>query len=86
MYDEEPGFKESRRGKRRRRTSNHINQQKRIAKMSGLTNIEPHRYAKQNAMDCGQPRCVMCGNPRRTLGELTMQEKKIKEKEITYNG
>ena len=25
---------------------------------------ESHRFAKHHAMDCGQPGCVMCGNPR----------------------
>lgn len=34
------------------------------------------RYAKHHAMDCGNPRCPMCGNPRRTWHELTRQEKR----------
>jgi hypothetical protein len=38
---------------------------------------EPHKFAKHHAMDCGQPDCVMCGNPRKTFNELTTQEKRL---------
>jgi hypothetical protein len=31
--------------------------------------------AKRHAMDCGNPECFLCGNPRKTMKELTMQEK-----------
>jgi hypothetical protein len=43
-----------------------------------------HQYVKQHAMDCGQPRCVMCGNPRKVFGDLTYQEKKLFQNEL-YN-
>lgn len=38
---------------------------------------QPHRLTKKHAMDCGNPGCLMCSNPRRTLGELTAQEKRL---------
>ena len=38
---------------------------------------EPHRFAKHHAMDCGNPKCMMCGNPRKTWHELTAQEKRM---------
>lgn len=38
---------------------------------------EPHRLAKQHAMNCGNSECVMCGNPRKFFKELTVQEKKF---------
>jgi hypothetical protein len=38
---------------------------------------QPHRFAKHHAMDCGQPNCLLCGNPRRTWNELTTQEKRL---------
>ena len=39
---------------------------------------QPHRMAKHRAMDCGNPQCFMCGNPRRTHKDrLTNQEKKL---------
>jgi hypothetical protein len=30
-------------------------------------------------MNCGNPNCVMCGNPRKVWGEKTMQEKRFDE-------
>ena len=43
---------------------------------------EPHRYAKHHAMDCGNPGCFMCGNPRHIHkhGE-TKQEQSFKQTE-----
>ena len=39
---------------------------------------EPHRLAKHHAMDCGNPKCFMCGNPRKThKDKLTAQEKRL---------
>ena len=28
-------------------------------------------------MNCGNPKCVMCANPRKTFKELTQQEKRL---------
>jgi hypothetical protein len=60
----------------------HIKKQVKIAKAHGLTDKdravkEPHRLAKHHAMDCGQPGCMLCGNPRKTVKELTAQEKRM---------
>jgi hypothetical protein len=65
----------------------HINRQVKIAKQHGLQNTdkvikEPHRLAKHHAMDCGNPKCFMCGNPRKTLKEVTHQEKKQMVREL----
>ncbi len=39
---------------------------------------EPHRLAKHHAMDCGNPGCYLCGNPRKThKDKLTAQEKRL---------
>lgn len=39
---------------------------------------EPHRMAKRHAMDCGNPHCYLCGNPRKThKDKLTAQEKRM---------
>ncbi len=57
-----------------------IKKQVKIAKTNGLTNKdikEPHRLAKHHAMNCGDPKCMMCSNPRRTWKELTQQEKRL---------
>ena len=54
-----------------------IAKQVKIAKASNHTKYlkEPHRLAKHHAMDCGTPGCMMCGNPRKTFKEKTIQEK-----------
>ena len=67
---------------RRHRNQNAVNRQVKIAKAHGLTHKdkaikEPHRLAKHHAMDCGQPGCMLCGNPRKIFKELTTQEKRL---------
>lgn len=57
----------------------HIKKQVKIAKAYGVPVTEPHRLAKHHVMDCGNPKCIMCGNPRKVFGEKTIQEKKFDE-------
>ena len=50
-----------------------------------IDEAQPHRLAKKHAMDCGQPGCVLCGNPRRrktlkTKDRLTTQERRLNQK------
>lgn len=85
----EDGDLELKRGKRRRLTTNAINKQKRIAKLSTWnhkTLLQPHRWAKKHAMDCGRSACMVCGNPRRTMKEKTLQEKKFDEAFMASRG
>ena len=69
--------------RRRHKTDVAISRQVKIAKQHGLTNRdkavkEPHRMAKHHAMDCGNPHCYLCGNPRKTHKDrLTAQEKRL---------
>ena len=64
----------------------HIKKQVKIARAHGLTKndpivAEPHRLAKHHAMDCGNPECYLCGNPRKThKDKLTIQEKRLNQK------
>lgn len=79
MANEFAKFKNS---KRRHRDDIAIARQVKIAKQHGLTVNDravkqPHRMAKHHAMDCGQPGCMLCGNPRKVFKELTQQEKKL---------
>jgi hypothetical protein len=68
---------------RRHRDESAVARQVKIAKAHGLTSKdkavkEPHRLAKHHAMDCGQPGCMLCGNPRKThKDKLTAQEKRL---------
>jgi hypothetical protein len=54
-----------------------------IAKFRGADHYsevvkQPHRLHKKHAMDCGQPGCYWCSNPRRTSKDpLTVQEKRM---------
>ena len=69
--------------KRRQKDENAIAKQVKIAKEHGLTAKdktvkEPHRLSKHHAMDCGNPDCYLCGNPRKThKDKLTAQEKRL---------
>lgn len=67
---------------RRHKTDVHIARQVAIAKSKGTFNQanikQPHRLAKHHAMDCGNPDCYLCGNPRKTHKDrLTAQEKRL---------
>jgi hypothetical protein len=71
--------------KRRHKTDVAISRQVKIAKGHyhvkseyNPTLDQPHRLAKHHAMDCGNPRCYLCGNPRKThKDKLTAQEKRL---------
>ena len=77
----------AKRGKRLQRAWATIKRQLKIAKAHGVTKAvaEPHRLAKHHAMDCGQPQCTVCGNPRHNNSvkgkdKLTVQEKRNNQK------
>ena len=80
MNSETDKFKRS---KRRLKDESAVKKQVKIAKAHGLTEKdqvikEPHRLAKHHVMDCGNPQCPLCGNPRRTHKDtLTAQEKRL---------
>lgn len=38
---------------------------------------QPHRLHKVSGMNCGNPHCVMCMNPRKAWGDVTIQEKRF---------
>ena len=68
--------------RRRHKTDVAIARQVKIAKSKGTFNQanirQPHRLAKHHAMDCGNPTCYLCGNPRKThKDKLTAQEKRL---------
>ena len=80
MSTEQDKFKHSR---RLQKDDNAIKKQVKIAKEHRVSEYnpgevqQPHRYNKRHAMNCGNPKCVMCGNPRKTFKELTTQEKRL---------
>ncbi len=74
MSNENDRYKTSR---RRLKDENAVKRQTRIAQSRGNPVTEPHKFAKRHAMDCGQPGCMLCGNPRRIFQELTVQERRM---------
>jgi len=77
MSTEQDRFKHS---KRLLKDENAINKQLKIAKShtsSTDKNItQPHRLAKQHAMDCGNPQCLLCSSAK-VLGEPPIQQKRF---------
>ena len=63
--------------KRLLKDENAVKKQTKIAKDFGIPVTEPHKFAKHHAMNCGNPKCFMCANPRKTFKELTQQEKRL---------
>jgi hypothetical protein len=64
-----------------------IRKQLKIAKayLVPVTEKQIHRLAKSKVLNCGDPNCVMCGNPRKmrqgkTSEVLTIQERSNNEK------
>lgn len=63
-----------------------VKRQARIAKEHGAPVKDPHRLHKKHAMDCGNPECFLCGNPRKThKDKLTIQEKRFYQDTDTAN-
>ena len=63
--------------KRLQKDQNAVNKQVKIAKAYKVPVEEPHKLAKHHALNCGNPKCHMCGNPRRMFKELTTQERRL---------
>lgn len=62
---------------RRHKTQVHIRKQLEIWQhVNDGFEVEPHYFHKKSAMDCGNPQCYLCGNPRRVIGEKTIQEQR----------
>lgn len=63
--------------RRRLKDENAVKRQTQIAQSRGVPVLEPHKFAKRHAMDCGQPGCFLCGNPRKLFKEPTVQEQRM---------
>lgn len=69
------------RAERRQRNRESVKQQARIFyyhndKTEQLSDKQLGRMVKHKALNCGQARCVMCGNPRTIWGIVTLAERK----------
>jgi hypothetical protein len=79
MSHEEDKFNHSRRLHKEQAA---IDKQVKIAKEFGVPIKEPHKFAKRHALNCGNPKCYMCMNPRKADGEETIQERRFFQKEL----
>ena len=75
-------FAKYKNSQRRHKTDVAIARQVKIARSHSTFNDrnirQTHRLAKHHAMDCGNPKCYLCGNPRKTHKDrLTAQEKRL---------
>lgn len=59
-----------------------VKKQVKIAKAYGVEVKEPHKLAKHHALNCGNPKCIMCANPRKTFKELTAQEQSFYQEKL----
>ena len=75
MSNEQARFINSR---RRHKNDVAVARQVKIARTAGTPVDAAHRIVKRHALDCGNPRCFLCGNPRKTHKDrLTQQEKRL---------
>ena len=79
MSDEDQKVKHS---KRIQQKNNYIRKQVGIAKAHHMEVENPHMFAKHAAMNCGDPKCSLCANPRKLRKEKTIQEKRFEQKEL----
>jgi hypothetical protein len=76
----------TKKAKRLQRTANVIKKQLRIAKAFGMTHLlkQPHRLAKHHALDCGNPKCLVCHSDK-VFNKPTLQEQRFAQSCKTGN-
>ena len=72
MSAENDKFRHSRRLHNDKRA---VNRQVSIARAYGVPITEPHKYEKRHVLNCGDPKCIYCINPRK-LGLVPIQEQR----------
>lgn len=84
MPDEQQKFKHS---ERIHQKETKLEKKIRLAKEYHQEHVlkNPHKYHKTSLFNCGNPKCVMCMNPRKAFGEKSMQERKFDQRE-KYDG
>jgi hypothetical protein len=81
--DEEAKIKHS---KRIHQKEVKVEKEIKLAKEFGIEVKEPHKLHKRHLFNCGNPNCFMCMNPRKSIGEKTIQEKKFDQKKLHEEG
>ena len=62
--------------KRIQKDENAVKKQTKIAKAFGVPVQTPHKFAKHHALDCGNPKCLLCSSEK-VFGKPTIQEKRF---------
>ena len=60
----------------------YVAKQLKIAKVYNIPVKDKHRLQDHAAVNCGNPDCLLCSNPRKVWGKKTIQEKKFDQ---TFN-
>jgi hypothetical protein len=71
-------FDKEKHGERFNQKEKKLKRKMKLAKEYGLEHAldKPHKYHKSSIFGCGNPKCVMCMNPRKSFNELTIQERR----------
>lgn len=67
----------SKRSERRHDTERVIEKRKRLVKSFGINKDYSecgHKLSKMNGINCGDPKCIFCMNPRRSFKQKTLKE------------
>lgn len=75
MSTEQDKFKHS---KRLLKDDNAVKKQTKIAKTFGVPVKDPHKFAKQHALDCGNPKCLLCSSEK-VFGKKTIKERRFEQ-------
>lgn len=59
---------------RRSKTENIINKRKKQLEIYDIPVKTPHKLSKMNGLNCGNPDCVYCSNPRKIFKQKTRKE------------
>lgn len=68
------------RAKRRHKTQAVIKRQAKIARAAGVSVEANHKLAKMHALDCGNPKCLVCHSDK-VFRKPTLQEKRFDQRE-----
>lgn len=79
MSNEEDKYKHS---KRLLKDENAVKRQTKIAESYGVEVKDPHKFTKHHAINCGNPKCVLCMNPRKSYHEKTIQEQSFDQTKL----
>ena len=64
--------------KRIQKDENAVKKQTKIAKTFGVPVTEPHKFLKHHALDCGNPKCLLCSGEK-VLGIKSIKERRLEQ-------